>query len=51
MRRSTSRVKKKLAPHEVNLTKYKWCKNWVGNGLAHRPPNNIPRAKCNYNEE
>ena len=50
-RRSTSRARKKLAPHEVNPTKCKWCKKWGGNGLAHGPPNNIPHAKCNYNEE
>jgi len=50
-RRSTSRAKKKLAPHEVNPTKCKWCKKWGGTGLAHGPPNNIPHAKCNYNEE
>ena len=29
-RRSTSRAKKKLAPHEVNPTKCKWCKKWGG---------------------
>ena len=50
-RRSTSRAKKKLAPHEVNPTKCKWCKKWGGNGLAHGPPNKIPHSKCNYNEE
>ena len=50
-RRSTSRAKKKLAPHEVNPTKCKWCKKWGGNGLAHGLTNNIPHAKCNYNEE
>ena len=50
-RRSTSRSAKKLAPHEVNPTKCKWCKNWGGNGLAHGPPNNVPHAKCNYNED
>ena len=50
-RRSTSRIKKKLAPHEVNPTKCRWCKKWGGGGLAHGPPNNIPHAKSNYNEE
>jgi phosphotransferase system HPr-like phosphotransfer protein len=50
-RRSNSRAKNKLAPHEVNPTKCKWCKKWGGNGLAHGPPNNIPHSKCNYNEE
>ena len=49
--RSTSRAAKKLAPHEVNPTKCKWCKKWGGNGLAHGPPAKVPHAKCNYNEE
>ena len=50
-RRSTSRVRSNLKPHEINPTKCKWCKKWGGDGLAHGPPNNIPHAKCNYNEE
>ena len=49
--RSTSRAAKKLAPHEVNPKKCKWCKKWGGNGLAHGPPAKVPHAKCNYNEE
>ena len=49
--RSSSRARKKLAPHEVNPTNCKWCKKWGGNGLAHGSPNNIPHAKCNYNED
>ena len=31
-RRSTSRAKKKLAPHEDNSIKCKWCKKWGGIG-------------------
>ena len=50
-RRSTSRAAKKLAPHEINPTKCKWCKKWGGNGWAHGPPAKVPHAKCNYNEE
>ena len=48
-RRSPHREKKKLAAHEVNPTKCKWCKKWGGNGLVHGPPNNIPHAKYTYN--
>ena len=50
-RRSTSRARSKLKPHEVNPTKCKWCKKWGGDGLTHGPPNNIPHSKCNHNEE
>ena len=50
-RRSTSMAAKKLAPHEVNPTKCKWCKKWGGNGSAHGPPAKVPHVKCNYNEE
>ena len=50
-RRSSSRSRKKLAPREINPTKFKWCKKWGGNGLAHGPPNNVPHSKCNYNED
>ena len=49
--RSSSRARVKLKPHEVNPTKCKLCKKYGGNGFAHGPPNKVPHAKCNYNEE
>ena len=49
--RSSSRARIKLKPHKVNPTKCKWCRKYGGNGLAHGPPNKVPHAKCNYNEE